>query len=382
MTKSIKPLENPFIYGKVVTGKFFVDRERERGELALEIEQHTNIILYSPRRFGKTSLVQQVFLDLKKKNKKFAGLYVDFYTIASREKFLKKLVEEYGKHSGFTLEKLIRQLKKTLTGVVPVISLDSLGQPRLEIQFTAAHTDLIFEQVVNLPQELARQGKLVAVFFDEFQEINFLNGSRFQKDLRSVIQHHDGVSYIFSGSKHHLFEVLFEKPEEPLYRIGRRMELRKIPEEQYLPFLSHHLKKVNSKFVIDHARRIYSIANGIPYYVQMLAHEVFNLSLLREDSDPDTLLELATIRILENKQDEFAFVLEHLNRSERLVLDILVHNGGENLFKKEILTNYGLASSTLRKALQTLQKKGILFRAGKEYFFQDVFFERWLKRVL
>jgi len=117
MAKVRRPRENPFLFGKVVTGKHFVDRKSERQEIVSEIEQHTN--LYSPRRCGKTSLVHQTFLDLKRKHTNFCGLVVDSYAVTSREKFLKLLAREYGRYSGMSIEKLLQHLRTGLSGVVP-----------------------------------------------------------------------------------------------------------------------------------------------------------------------------------------------------------------------------------------------------------------------
>jgi len=373
-------IENPFLYGKVVTGKYFVNREKERQEIAREIEQHTNIILYSPRRYGKTSLVLQTFIDLSLKHKDFSALIVDFYTITSKEKFLLRLADEYGKNAGLTLEKLIRHFKTFLTGIVPIITVDAMGNPRVEIQMTPGQMPLIFEQIVNLPQKLAETGKLVAVFFDEFQETHHFNGQNFQKELRAIIQHHSHVSYIFSGSKHHLFETMFENPENPLYRIGKRMELGKIPLENYLPFLTQNLKKVHPQFTEKQGEEIYAQANGIPYYVQMLAHEVFNLAVLKPRAKPEELIHQAVNDILDNKSEEFGFIFEHLNRSERLTLEMLIKKDGQGLFKKD--NQYILAPSTIKKALTNLQQKGIIERRGNRYHFQDIFFERWLRQHL
>ena len=89
--KKVKLITNPFVYGKVVTGKDFINRIQERRELLNEIENSMNIVLYAPRRYGKTSLVMQVYDDLKKKHKNFCGLVVDFYQVNSREKFLPSL---------------------------------------------------------------------------------------------------------------------------------------------------------------------------------------------------------------------------------------------------------------------------------------------------
>ncbi len=382
MLRERQPRENPFPFGKVVTGKYFVDRKEERREIAAEIEQHTNIILYSPRRYGKTSLVHQTFLDLKRKHKNFCGLVIDFYAVTSKEKFLKLLAREYGRHSGLSIEKLLQHLRSILSGIVPSISVDAMGNPRLDIQFTPGQTSLAFEQIVNLPSELAKRGKLVAVFFDEFQEINILDGKNFQRELRSVIQHHQNVSYIFSGSKYHLFQAIFEQPSSPLYRMGKRLSLGRVPAEEYVPFLTKHLRVVSPKFTREDALRLYQEAAGVPYYVQMLAHEVFNLALLKPETSPDDLLNEAIQKVVENKQEEFSFIVENLNPSERMAIEILIHQRGNSLFSKQVQREFGIAPSTLRKSLVTLQQKGIILQEGRQYRFQDVFFERWLQEKL
>ena len=106
--RSAKLNTNPFVFGKIVTGKDFINRSRERIEIAKEIENSMNIVLYAPRRYGKTSLVMQVFHDLKKKHKNFCGLVVDFYQVSSREKFLSLLASEYAAKSGYSIEKIVK----------------------------------------------------------------------------------------------------------------------------------------------------------------------------------------------------------------------------------------------------------------------------------
>jgi AAA+ ATPase superfamily predicted ATPase len=371
---------NPFVFGKIVKGQYFLDRKDERKELISEIENHTNIILYAPRRYGKTSLVLKVFEDLKKKKKSFVGLFIDLYTINSKEKFIISLTNEYGKNSGFTFNKLLKFLKNSIRDISPSIEIDQFGNPKINLQFNHRKMERVFDDVINLPKILADDGKLVSVFLDEFQEIAKLNGENFQKELRAAIQHHDNVSYIFSGSKFHLFRDIFQNRNNPLYHIGKSMSLRPIQERFYSRYILRELQKVHSKFDGDSVSEIYRIATGIPYYVQMLSHETYNLALLNKNSRPIDLVNLATENIIANKNDEFLLLFENLNRSSKMALDAIIHHQGKELFRKEILAESTLAASTLKKALDTLIQKGIIYRLESTYTFQDVFFQRWLER--
>ena len=377
-----KIIHNPFVYGKVVKGAQFVNRVNERNELITEIENHTNIILFAPRRYGKTSLIMQIFDDLHKKHKNFTGLYFDFYCINSKEKFLNMMASVYAKNSGLTLEKLINVFRNTFKGIVPSISLDQIGNPSVELKFTAPVDNSAMEDALNLPKKLADSGKLVAVFFDEFQEITALNGNDFQKELRSVLQYHSNVSYIFCGSKHHLFNEIFTHINSPLYNIGKMIYLKTIPENEYIQFLLKPLKKLNNSFKPEHISQIYQLAGGIPYYVQMLAHELYNLCLLNQNLDPVKLIEQSNQKIISDKNEEFLIIYENLNLSSKKSLDIILVNQGKNLFTSETLSKNQLASSTLKKALNSLIERGIINRENGNYYFQDVFFKQWLERRL
>lgn len=373
---------NPFIFGKIVTGKNFINRKKERAEIAIEIENSMNIILYAPRRFGKTSLIMQVYDDLKKKHKNFSGLIIDFYQVSSKEKFLSLMANEYANKSGFAFEKLLKILKNSLSGISPGISFDEFGNPKVEIKLKPSEANKTVEEILQLPKKLADSGNLVSVFFDEFQEIKKLNGNNFQKELRAIIQHHDNVSYIFSGSKFHLFNNIFAHVNSPLYNIGKTKKLDIIREEDYKQKIFYHLNKVNSKINIKVISEIYQIAGGIPYYVQMLSHEIYNLLLLNKDYDLQNLIEQAVENIITNKNDEFLMIYENLSASAKTVLEIILKFGGEKIFSKEVSAEYQLPVSTIQRALKILLEKTVINRETNRYYFQDVFFKKWLEKYL
>ena len=51
---------NPFVYGERVKGENFCNRKEEIKELVSEITSGQNIMIYSPRRYGKTSYLRYV----------------------------------------------------------------------------------------------------------------------------------------------------------------------------------------------------------------------------------------------------------------------------------------------------------------------------------
>ena len=53
-------MEKAFVYGMSVGGNNFTDRIEETKRIKLDFENGVNVILISPRRMGKTSLIKKV----------------------------------------------------------------------------------------------------------------------------------------------------------------------------------------------------------------------------------------------------------------------------------------------------------------------------------
>lgn len=372
------PGGNPFKFGSVVQGGDFIDRDKERHELKTHIRNHANIILSAPRRYGKTSLIYETLAEMEREEKNFISIVVDFYAVHSRQKFLSLLADQIFKKLGWSFERILDWFRQSIRGIQPVLTTDESGAPRLEIQFHAPQHSQSFEDILDLPNKLSQQGKLVCIVFDEFQEITRLNGKNFQKELRAQIQHHNQISYILCGSKQHLISELFNNSSAPFYNFGKFWSLGKIPESEFTPFLQNQMQRIKQDFSETDARDLFESGEGIPYYVQLIAYEYFNLVLAEPGLSHAEYLEKSNQQLLENQSAEFLLHWEKLNSSQKQALEIILKTDGESLFSKENLSNYNIAASTLKKSLTQLQEMAILVREGDRYGFQNVFFRHWL----
>ena len=125
--------DNPFSYGKTVDDPFFYGRKREIDELTLSLQGGSNVILYSPRRYGKSSLIKKILKGLEKEG--YNTVYIDFFKITSKEKF----IELYAREVTRTLPALGKGLKKiqeVIRGIRPAIGLDHSGLPEFRITMT------------------------------------------------------------------------------------------------------------------------------------------------------------------------------------------------------------------------------------------------------
>ena len=112
---------NPFKYGSVVSGKDFADREVELNYLVTELKSGQNIIFYSPRRYGKTSLILKVLEELKKND--YLTAYIDLYNCVFVSDLIDKIIKETVIPAYGSLDKVSSFFRSSLSGINPQITI-------------------------------------------------------------------------------------------------------------------------------------------------------------------------------------------------------------------------------------------------------------------
>ena len=109
------------------------------------------------------------------------------------------------------LKKLLEIGKSLFGRLRPSVSLDDTGKPRIDFGVdgrAASKNDLV--EVLAAPQTLAEKtGRTVVMVFDEFQQILEYDDDVTERQIRSSIQHHTNVAYVFLGSRKHLLQSMF-----------------------------------------------------------------------------------------------------------------------------------------------------------------------------
>ncbi|MBW1795678.1 MAG: hypothetical protein JRJ38_14830, partial [Deltaproteobacteria bacterium] len=77
-------MKNPFVYGETVSGEHFCNRVLEIDELVADVKNGVNVIIFSPRRYGKTSLIMRVLEEARAEG--LLTFYVDLYPAINKQK--------------------------------------------------------------------------------------------------------------------------------------------------------------------------------------------------------------------------------------------------------------------------------------------------------
>ncbi|WP_457600773.1 AAA family ATPase [Hydrogenivirga sp.] len=367
---------NPFFFGGVVREKDFCDRRGELSSLERDVLSGMNVLVYAPRRYGKTSLLFALLSRLEGKD--ITGIYIDLFPVSSDVEFTEVYFSKVVRALETRADRVIRLLKETL-GFKPSFSVevDPEGRTRFKLALRKEERNKAFEEVVDLPYRYAeRTGKKLCIVMDEFQEVHRLG---LDAKLRSVLQRHSRkVSYVFSGSKRSILERLFSDRKVPFYGSVKKLPLEPIHEEDWLPFVKGKFEETGKGIDEEFVVRAVRLLEGHPQGVQQFFHFLWEET---EKTVDEEVFERATRKLLEAEKDVFWFMWEELTNVQRNTLKLIAHTDGVEIYRRENLERFGLGPNTVQKAVKSLIEKDVLYRKGKRIVFQSPMMKLWLKSL-
>jgi hypothetical protein len=375
---------NPFVYGEKVSGENFCNRTREINELASEITSGQNIMIYSPRRYGKTSLIGEVLKRVSDKG--LITLYIDLYPAISSEDFVRISLKSISHLLTATSKDILKKVKTFFKRISPslFVTLTEDGTPSIGINFSKTETlpavEDIFEGFHSYVREKNKRGVVV---FDEFQQVGELEDTRIERTLRSIIQNHRDISYVFMGSKKHLIYDMFNNPGRPFFKSSAHFPLEKIDPVVFSDFIRDKFKKTALEIDPDTAMYIVNITRSHPHYTQLLAHTLWESQY---DSRPAKIgpaeVDNAVERILDREETAFTNLWDNLTlQQKRLLLSLSLKKDADKIFSADHIRRYNLSSiGTVQRGIKSLLNKGIIDKEGENVEIDDVFLKLWLNK--
>jgi len=372
-------MSNPFNYGRVVTKGDFFNREQEQIELIADIKSGNSNWLYSPRRYGKTSLVKQTFLGMKD----VKTIYFDLYGIIDTKDFLTRYITLLTRELmnwKIGVKKITNQISSYVKGFSPSVNFDIYGNPTIVLNSSGNIEDQDWQSILNFP-ELIKYSKPICIAFDEFQEITRINPHLINA-MRSVFQHQQNVSYIFLGSKDSLMHSIFADIKSPFYQFGKKTVINPIEVGSFAKFLTDKFKQSGFPVSKKTVSEILALTKGRPYYTQFTAAIVWNIRFQNPDLK-EIPVDVWQEKLLSGQVAVFQTMFDQLNNNQRNVLHAIAAEPDEiKLYSDEVRVKYRLpASSTISITLKSLISKGHLLKNVKEYSFENPIFQLWIKNL-
>lgn len=372
--------DSPFIYGTTVSSQAFTNRETETEKLRNNLLGGINTMIISPRRWGKSSLVEKVISDLDKKNSKTKTVIIDLFSISSNEEFLETFARSVIKASSSKWQDWMSSGKNFFKFLIPKLSIGISPDNDFSLSFDYNELKKHSDEVLNLPETIANKKNIKFIIcLDEFQNLASYTGfSDFEKKMRAIWQRQKSVTYCLFGSKRHMMTDIFNNPAKPFYRFGDIMLLPKIGRTKWVSFICKCYSDTNKHISKAEAEKISELMKDTSWYVQQLAHYTWTLTQ-----------KTATIKEINAALQELIhantpFYQKEIETISPTQLNLLkaVAEGQTQFTSTSVMQEYFLGTpNNVSKNKTILVNNDIIHEVNGVYEFVDPAFELWFKKV-
>lgn len=371
-------MNRAFVYGVSVEGENFTDRVKETKRLKLDFENGINVILISPRRMGKSSIVKKVKSEITDPTIKV--VYMDIYDCRSEYDFYNRFASVLLKETATKTEQVLDNIKRFLVRLSPKITFSP--EPMSEISLSLGITPQNYqpEEILQLPELIAQeQGVHLIICIDEFQQIGeFGDSLTVQKRLRGIWQHQQNVSYCLFGSKKHLMTKLFQNRKMPFYQFGEMMYLDKIPTDDWVKFICTRFKKQGKIISEELAQRICEKVDNHSSYVQQLAWNVL-AETEKETTEQD--FENGVQALMSQCSGLFEQQIQGLTSYQLNFIRALCRGVHSDFGSKAVLEEYNLGTkSNISRIKTALLERELIDVTEDGIFLEDPVFKLWMNR--
>ena len=370
---------NPFTLGIISTDHEFCNRKKEIEELTRHALNCTHVVIFSPRRYGKTSLVKQVMARVSSQG--YLAIYVDCFSVIAREdlvqKFASAVIASMGKNviEGDILQKTMKLFKR----IIPSLDIRPDGVSISAKYDQSTGFPYLIEDIFNgVAKHLRSKKTKCLIVFDEFQEISELKESKQVEGLlREQVQAVSDMGCFFVGSRRRILQSMFSDRKRPFFKLAFNYPLEKISREELANHIVKLFAKTRKACSLTLAGDLYDHVEGNTYYVRKLSHLLWDMTEKAATSD---LLSAAKAELLEAEGLDLQGVFAGLLMGEKKLAMALAKEPTGKPYAMDYLKKHNLSPGGLQKSMKSLLGKDIVEPDHEGiYRLTDPLFGRWCR---
>ncbi|MBR4594770.1 MAG: ATP-binding protein [Bacteroidaceae bacterium] len=374
-------MEKPFVFGVPADNVHFIGRESEIERLSANIKYGVNTVLMSPRRWGKTSLVNKVATSFSNEKERII-VRMDIFACRSEYDFYNVFSSELLKQTASKIDEWKKLAKGFIERLTPKISVnpDHTAEYSVSLGITPkTHTP---QEILSLPQMIAERKKCdIIICIDEFQQIGeFPDSLNVQKKLRTAWQGQKSVSYCLYGSKMHMMMKLFQKKSYPFYRFGEILNLKPIPLETWIPYIKSRFDVFGKSISDSMIERICQTVEYQASYVQQLAYSIL---LLTDRDATETVFNAGVNDLISQNSGTFLEQTQSLTSYQLNFLRAVIDGISQGFGESSVREQYNLGSpSNIARLKQALIDKELIEQTETGIIIGDPVLRLWLSNLL
>lgn len=371
---------NPFIVTGNIDAEYFCDRVQESARLVKSITNGNNMVIISPRRMGKTGLIQFCY-EKPEIKESYYTFFIDILHTSSLREFTYLLGREIYETLLPRSRKMTDLFLRTIKSISGKFGFDPVtGTPTFNVELgDIQRPEYTLEEIFSY---LASADKPCVVAIDEFQQIAKYPEKNIEALLRTHIQKIRNSNFIFAGSERHMMQEMFLSASRPFYHSADMLELKAIVPEIYIPFIAGHFEKRHRRIKSENIEKVYNLFKGHTFYIQKTFNESFADTPQGEECTLD-IIRTSIDNMVAANDTIFREILSNIPEKQKEVLYAIAKDGeAMKVTSAGFIKRHSLSSaSSVQAAVKKLLDKDIITEINKVYSMTDKLFAMWINGI-
>ena len=371
---------NPFIVTGKIAPEYFCDRVAESARLIKSVTNGNNLVIISPRRMGKTGLIQFCY-DKPEIVKEYYTFFIDILHTSSLREFTYLLGREIYETLLPRSRRMANLFIQTLKSISGKFGFDPMSNfPIFSIELgDIERPEYTLEEIFSY---LNSADKRCIVAIDEFQQIAKYPERNIEALLRTHIQQQANSNFIFAGSERHIIQEMFSSAARPFYHSADVLELKAIDSGIYTPFVVNHFEKCRRYIDAVNVEKVYRLFNGHTYYLQKTFNEAFADTPEGGECGIDTIRR-AIDEMIASNDTIFREILSNIPEKQKALLYAIARDGeAVRITSADFIKRHSLASaSSVQSAAKKLLEKDYITEINKVFSVNDKLFAMWINKT-
>lgn len=291
-----------FRYDVLLPQSEICNLKREYETILAGVDAKEKLIVYGPRNYGKTSLVQNVVIPkyIEHYSRAFV-LSVDLMQVKNLDSISDRVRSAFERAflKTYPGESLLGGIKKHLLNLRPTAEVDTnTGNVRFSIASVTQDKKVNFSEILQTIHQKIAQELPTLLVFDEFQDVSFVEEA--EGLLRSELQHFTNTPIIFMGSKRHILGKMFAKTDAPFANFGRDVEFSEIDYHEYHAYILERLAPAGLQVAQEVSKYWQDRMNRIPESINIVGAKIVDLFSGKELAIED--IEVAVASAIEDRK--------------------------------------------------------------------------------
>lgn len=370
---------NPFVIIGHIPDQYFCDREAETRKLLLALTNQQNVVLSSPRRMGKTKLVDHVF-NKSEIADHYITISLDILQTNSLSEFTFSLGNAVFNRVARRSERLLKLFPMILKSLNASFGYDPVSSlPTFNIKLgDITRPEYTLEEIFSFLDQADRR---CLVVIDEFQQIVSYPEKNVEALLRSHIQQSRNANFVFCGSQRRIMNEMFGSAQRPFYNSATPLELGPIPLENYTAFAVEKFREGGKAIAADAVRLAYNTFRGVTLYDQLAMNNAYALTPLGETCDQTTIGHIIEDLVGQNDIRERE-LLQFLSEMQKAILYAIFEDEPvKGVTSAAFTKKHRLKSpSSTQAALKRLLELDLITKSDGLYSIADPMLDLWIER--